>query len=67
MAPSSRFALSLKPNVAYLVLNFCALWKRQTTLPSLAAPATLRERAATRNQPAFYTGRALAEHASWPQ
>jgi hypothetical protein len=48
-------------------LNFCALWKRQTTLPSLAAPATLRERAATRNQPAFYTGRALAEHASWPQ
>ena len=23
--PSSRFALSLKPNVAYLVLNFCAL------------------------------------------
>jgi hypothetical protein len=26
MAPSSRFALSLKPNVAYLDLNFCALW-----------------------------------------
>src|SRR5207249_7074744 len=36
MAPSPRFALSLKPNVAYLVLNFCALWKKQTTLPSLA-------------------------------
>src|SRR5437870_4929130 len=36
MAPSSRFALSLKPNVAYLVLNFCAAWKKQTTLPSLA-------------------------------
>src|SRR3954471_87027 len=36
MAPSSRFALSLKPRVAYLVLNFCALWKKQTTLPSLA-------------------------------
>src|SRR5215211_330657 len=36
MAPSSRFALSLKPNVAYLVLNFCALWKKQTTWPSLA-------------------------------
>src|SRR3981081_4459217 len=36
MAPSSRFALSLKPNVAYLVLNFCALWKKQTILPSLA-------------------------------
>src|SRR5262249_36320593 len=36
MAPSSRFALSLKPNVAYLDLNFCALWKKQTTLPSLA-------------------------------
>src|SRR3989475_7611457 len=35
MAPSSRFASSLKPNVAYLVLNFCALWKKQTTLPSL--------------------------------
>src|SRR5436309_9633697 len=35
-APSSRFALSLKPNVAYLVLNFCALWKKQRTLPSLA-------------------------------
>src|SRR5947208_7129454 len=36
IAPSSRFAPSLKPNVAYLVLNFCALWKKQTTLPSLA-------------------------------
>src|SRR6266545_3455222 len=36
MAPSSRFALSLKPNVAYLVLNFCAPWKKQTTLPSFA-------------------------------
>src|SRR4051794_12707881 len=36
MAPSSRFALSLKPRVAYLDLNFCALWKKQTTLPSLA-------------------------------
>src|SRR5437870_5438407 len=36
MAPSSRFAWSLKPSVAYLVLNFCALWKKQTTLPSLA-------------------------------
>src|SRR6266702_827911 len=35
-APSSRFAASLKPNVPYLVLNFCALWKKQTTLPSLA-------------------------------
>ncbi len=36
MAPSSRFASSLKPNVAYLDVNFCALWKKQTTLPSLA-------------------------------
>src|SRR5690348_6197647 len=36
MVPSSRFALSLKPNVAYLVLNFCPLWKKQTTFPSLA-------------------------------
>src|SRR6266568_7979201 len=35
-APSSRFAASLKPSVAYLVLNFCALWKKQTTLPFLA-------------------------------
>src|SRR5207245_1922304 len=36
MLPSSRFALSLKPSVAYLVLNFCPLWKKQTPLPSLA-------------------------------
>src|SRR5437667_11871352 len=36
-APSSRFAVSLKPNVAYLVLNFCAHWKKQTTLSSLAS------------------------------
>ena len=36
MEPSSRFALSLKPSVAYRDLNFCALWKKQTTLPSLA-------------------------------
>src|SRR5215471_7562230 len=35
-APSSSFALSLKPNVAYLVLNLYAGWKKQTTLPSLA-------------------------------
>src|SRR5215467_6223025 len=36
MWPSSRFALSLKPSVAYLVLNFCALWKKQMTWSSLA-------------------------------
>src|SRR5690349_20840647 len=36
MADSSRFALSLKPSVAYLALNLCALWKKHTTLPSLA-------------------------------
>ena len=36
MAPSSRFASSLKPNVAYLDLNLSALWKKQTILPSLA-------------------------------
>jgi hypothetical protein len=36
MAPSSRFALSLKPNVAYLVLNFSAGLKKQRILPSLA-------------------------------
>src|SRR6202171_2539993 len=35
MVPSSRGAASLKPNVAYLVLNFCAGWKKQTVLPSL--------------------------------
>src|SRR5438552_3967359 len=34
--PASRFALSLKPSIAYLALNLCALWKKQTTLPSLA-------------------------------
>src|SRR5207248_2114989 len=33
--PSSRFAASLKPKVAYLDLNFCASWKKHTTLPSL--------------------------------
>src|SRR5438105_10598111 len=36
MVPWSRCALSLKPKVEYLVLNFCALWKKQMTLPSLA-------------------------------
>src|SRR5262249_40839390 len=36
MAPSSRFASSLKPNVMYLSLNFCVSRKKQTTLPSLA-------------------------------
>src|SRR5579859_4803725 len=36
MAPSSRLAMSLKPSIAYLVLNFCAHWKKQTILPSLA-------------------------------
>src|SRR5512132_3327740 len=36
MLPSSRFAASSKPNVAYLEPNFSALLKKQTTLPSLA-------------------------------
>jgi hypothetical protein len=36
MAPSSRFAASWKPSVEYLELYCCALWKKQTTLPSLA-------------------------------
>src|SRR5262245_45378000 len=36
MWPSSRFALSLKPSVAYLDLNLCALLKKQTTLSSFA-------------------------------
>ena len=35
-APSSSLASSLKPSVAYRELNFCALWKKQMTLPSLA-------------------------------
>jgi hypothetical protein len=30
MQPSSRFASSLKPNVAYRVLNVCALWTKHT-------------------------------------
>ena len=34
MLPSSSLALSLKPNVAYRVLNFAPLWKKQTTLSS---------------------------------
>src|SRR3954453_12179860 len=36
ISPSSRFALSLKPSVAYRLLNFCASWKKQTTLSPLA-------------------------------
>jgi len=36
MAPSSRFAASSKPIVAYLDLNLTAGLKKQTTLPSLA-------------------------------
>src|SRR5918912_536426 len=31
MLPSSRFALSLKPIVAYRALNFAASWKKQMT------------------------------------
>src|SRR5918997_3217204 len=34
IAPSSRFASSLKPSVAYLDLNLSALWKKQTILLS---------------------------------
>jgi hypothetical protein len=34
MAPSSRFAATSKPNVAYRDLNLWALWKKQTILPS---------------------------------
>src|SRR5437867_10191715 len=30
--PSSRFAASLKPTVAYLLLKFLASWKKQTYL-----------------------------------
>ena len=37
MFPSSSFASSLKPNVAYLDLNLSAGVKKQTTLPALLA------------------------------
>jgi hypothetical protein len=33
MASLSRFASSLKPKVAYLDLNFCALWKKLVMQP----------------------------------
>jgi hypothetical protein len=33
MSPSSRFAVSLKPKVAYLASNLLAFWKKQTTCP----------------------------------
>src|ERR1035437_9551038 len=36
MAPSSSFALSLKPSIWYLALNFPAFWKKQMTSPPLA-------------------------------
>ena len=36
MEPSSSIAVSLKPSIAYRSLNFPALRKKQTTLPSLA-------------------------------
>lgn len=36
IVPSSNWARSLKPSVAYRALNFSALWKKQTTLPSSA-------------------------------
>src|SRR5678815_1700609 len=35
MLPSSKLALSLKPNVAYLALNLAASWKKRTALPFL--------------------------------
>ena len=36
MVPSSRFAGSLKPSVAYRASNLAAAWKKHTTLPSRA-------------------------------
>jgi hypothetical protein len=42
MAPLSKFASSLKPSFAYLDLNFSALLKKQTTLPSLACAGILQ-------------------------
>jgi hypothetical protein len=36
MEPASSFALSLKPSIAYLSLNFPASRKKTTTLPSFA-------------------------------
>ena len=35
MSPSSRFAAGTKPNVAYLDLSLCALWKKQNDLAVL--------------------------------
>ena len=35
MLPSSSFALSLNPNIAYLALNFAALWKKADDLAIL--------------------------------
>src|SRR5260370_7828628 len=40
MAPSSRFALSLNPNVADLVLTFCALCITHTPFPSFPYAGT---------------------------
>jgi hypothetical protein len=37
--PLSRFAVSLKPSIAYRSLNFAASRKKTTTLPSLFAYA----------------------------
>lgn len=37
ITPSSRCAESLKPNVQYLVLNFCPVWKKQIILPASLA------------------------------
>src|SRR5438067_7559911 len=41
MAPSSRFAWSLKPNVAYLDLNFCALDMRRPARVPRSSRASL--------------------------
>jgi hypothetical protein len=47
MAPSSRFALPLKPSIWYLALNFHAFWKKQMTFPSLVY-AAFRTRSSVR-------------------
>jgi hypothetical protein len=43
MAPSSRFASCMKPNVAYRVLNFCALLEEADDLAVLAVVISLTE------------------------
>ena len=67
MVPSSRFALSLKPSVAYLVLNFCALWKKQTSrYPGAASDDVVAGGRPPRQSTGVATGTAPAATPVWP-